>query len=194
MGYKKEISLTKCYYTLSSVRKLLHTNKTVVKDWEECYELSQIAQRCQFPLKKGEFLKVSTRKSSPQDWSLGPWRFITLCQGEPGFYLKCLFHFLNHFWKRKVVYGWDFCLAHFCNAKQETTLISRSLRQSHVFLFLKCWFTLVQDRACYSLWRTIKSQKHSLLTGNNWHHYVINKSTSYAHSPPPPFFCCSHLI
>lgn len=24
--------------------------------------------------------------------------------------------------------------------------------------------------------------------GNNWHHYVINKSVSYAHSPPPPFF------
>lgn len=38
-----EISLTKCYYTLSSVRKPLHTNTTVIKDWEKCYELNQIA-------------------------------------------------------------------------------------------------------------------------------------------------------
>lgn len=32
-----------------------------------------------------------------------------------------------------------------------------------MFLPLKGWFTPVQDRACYSLWETIKSQKHSLL-------------------------------
>jgi len=92
--------------------------------------------------------------------------------------------------------GCDFYSAHFLmsSKKQHTLIISRSPRQSHVFLSLKRWFTPVQDRACYSLWRTIKSQKHSLLTGNNWHHYATNKSLPHARSPPPPFSSCSHPI
>lgn len=52
----------------------------------------------------------------------------------------------------------------FYNVKEgPTPRKSRSLRQKSRVLLLKGWFTPVQDRACYSLWRTIKSQKHSLL-------------------------------